>query len=142
MRIEGAVEDIDGAIRDLRNYIFGLRPGILADRQLDQALRELGAEFEQRSGVVTVVDVDAGIAAELASIASDVVQVTREALSNVGRHAEATTCRVSLRRGAEGAILDDRRRRPRFRVGNGGRGVWASGTSATAWHRSAARSTS
>jgi signal transduction histidine kinase len=105
IRIEGAVEDIDGAIRDLRNYIFGLRPGILADRQLDQALRELGAEFEQRSGVVTVVDVDAGIAAELASIASDVVQVTREALSNVGRHAEATTCRVSLRRGVEGAIL-------------------------------------
>ena len=108
VRIEAAVEDIDGAIRDLRNYIFGLRPGILADRQLDQALRELGAEFEQRSGVVTVVDIDPGIAAELASVASDIVQVTREALSNVGRHAEATTCRVSLRRGAEGASLDDR----------------------------------
>jgi signal transduction histidine kinase len=104
-RIEGAVEDIDRAIRDLRNYIFGLRPGILADRQLDQALRELSVEFEQRSGVVTVVDVDPGIAAELASIASDVVQVTREALSNVGRHAGATTCRVSLRRGVDGAIL-------------------------------------
>ncbi|MGZ5305184.1 MAG: GAF domain-containing sensor histidine kinase [Actinomycetota bacterium] len=105
VRIEAAVEDIDRAIRDLRNYIFGLRPGILADRQLDQALRELGVEFEQRSAVVTVVDVDPGIAAELASIASDVVQITREALSNVGRHAEATTCRVSLRRGADGAIL-------------------------------------
>jgi signal transduction histidine kinase len=104
-RIEGAVEDIDDAIRDLRNYIFGLRPGILADRQLDQALRELGAEFEERSGVVTVADIDPRIAAELASIASDVVQVTREALSNVGRHAGATTCRVSLRRGADGAIL-------------------------------------
>jgi signal transduction histidine kinase len=123
VRIEGAVEDIDGAIRDLRNYIFGLRPGILADRQLDQALRELGAEFEQRSGVVTVVDVDPGIAAELASIASDVVQVTREALSNVGRHAEATTCRVSLRRGVEGAILmidDDGRG---FAPGAGGKGL-------------------
>jgi signal transduction histidine kinase len=106
VRIEGAVEDIDRSIRDLRNYIFGLRPGILADRQLDQALRELGAECEQRSGVVTVVDVDPGIAAELASSASDVVQITREALSNVGRHAEATTCRVSLRRGVEGAILE------------------------------------
>jgi signal transduction histidine kinase len=104
-RIEGAVEDIDGAIRDLRNYIFGLQPGILADRRLDQALRELGTEFEQRSGVVTVVEIDPSIAAELASIASDVVQVTREALSNVGRHAEATTCRVSLRRGADGAVL-------------------------------------
>ncbi len=123
VRIEGAVEDIDGAIRDLRNYIFGLRPGILADRQLDQALRELGAEFEQRSGVVTVVDVDPRIAAELASIASDVVQVTREALSNVGRHAEATTCRVSLRRGVEGAILvidDDGRG---FEPGAGGKGL-------------------
>jgi signal transduction histidine kinase len=123
IRIEGAVEDIDGAIRDLRNYIFGLRPGILADRQLDQALRELGAEFEQRSGVVTVVDVDAGIAAALASIASDVVQVTREALSNVGRHAEATTCRVSLRRGVEGAILvidDDGRG---FEPGTAGEGL-------------------
>ena len=104
-RIEGAVEDIDRAIRDLRNYIFGLRPGVLADRQLDQALRELGTEFQERSDVLTVVDVDLGIAAALASIASDVVQVTREALSNVGRHAGATTCRVSLRRGPEGAVL-------------------------------------
>ncbi len=122
-RIEGAVEDIDGAIRDLRNYIFGLRPGILADRQLDQALRELGAEFEERSGVVTVVDLDPAVAAQLASIASDVVQVTREALSNVGRHAEAKTCRVSLRRGAEGAILeidDDGRG---FEPGAGGKGL-------------------
>ncbi len=33
-RLEGAVEEIDRAIRDLRNYIFGLRPGILADRHL------------------------------------------------------------------------------------------------------------
>ncbi|MGZ6545751.1 MAG: GAF domain-containing sensor histidine kinase [Actinomycetota bacterium] len=105
-RIEDAVEDIDRAIRDLRNYIFGLRPGILADRQLDQALRELGAEFEERSAVVTVVDLDPRVAAELSSIAGDVVQVTREALSNVGRHAAATTCRVSLRRTAAGALLE------------------------------------
>lgn len=105
-RIEEAVEDIDRAIRDLRNYIFGLRPGILADRQLDQALRELGAEFESRTGVVTVVDVDPTVAAELSSIASDVVQLTREALSNVGRHAEADTCRVSLHRRTGGAVLE------------------------------------
>ena len=52
-----------------------------------------------------MVDIDAGIASQLASVASDIVQLTREALSNVGRHAEATTCRVSLRRVAEGAVL-------------------------------------
>ncbi|MGH2597691.1 MAG: GAF domain-containing sensor histidine kinase [Actinomycetota bacterium] len=105
-RIESAVEDIDGAIRDLRNYIFGLRPGILADRQLDQALRELAAEFEGRTGVVIVVDVDPTVAAELASVASDVVQLTREALSNVSRHAQATTCRVTLRHANGGAMLE------------------------------------
>jgi signal transduction histidine kinase len=105
-RIEGAVEEIDRAIRDLRNYIFGLRPGILADRQLHQALQELGTEFESRSGVVTVVDVDEQIAGALASRAEDLVQMTREALSNVGRHAKAETCRVSLRRGVlEGTAL-------------------------------------
>jgi signal transduction histidine kinase len=95
-RIGDAVAEIDRSIRDLRNYIFGLRPGILADRQLDQALRALGAEFESRSEVVTVVDVDTTVAAQLASKAGDLVQMSREALSNVGRHARATTCRVSL----------------------------------------------
>ena len=105
-RLEAAVEDVDAAIRDLRNYIFGLRPGILADRQLDQALKELTTEFEAHSGVVTVVDVDGEAASTLASRAGEVVQLAREALSNVSRHAEATTCRVSLRRGAEGIVLE------------------------------------
>jgi len=105
-RLEAAVEDVDRAIRDLRNYIFGLRPGILADRQLDQALKELAAEFGSRSQVVTVVDVDGEVASELSSRAADVVQLVREALSNVGRHGEATTCRVSLFRGSNGATLE------------------------------------
>jgi signal transduction histidine kinase len=104
-RLEGAVEDVDHAIRDLRNYIFGLRPGILADRQLDQALKELAREFSDRSGVVTVVDVDGDAASHLASQAADVVQIVREALSNVGRHADATTCRVRLVRDREGGFL-------------------------------------
>ena len=105
-RLEAAVEDVDGAIRDLRNYIFGLRPGILADRQLDQALTELTSEFGARTGVVTVVDVDGEVASVLASHAGDVVQLAREALSNVSRHGHATTCRVSLRRGDGGLILE------------------------------------
>jgi signal transduction histidine kinase len=112
-RIESAVDEIDRAIRDLRNYIFGLRPGILADRQLDQAIQELASEFQTRTGVLAVVEVDAGVASELASRAADIVQVIREALSNVGRHAEATTCRITLRRardrGAELEIDDDGR---------------------------------
>jgi signal transduction histidine kinase len=105
-RIETAVVELDRVIRDLRNYIFGLRPGILADRQLDQALRQLGDEFEQKSGVVTIVDVDPSAAAELSATAGDVVQLVRESLSNVGRHAGASTCRVSLYRRDEKAVVE------------------------------------
>jgi signal transduction histidine kinase len=105
-RIEYAVEEVDRAIRDLRNYIFGLRPGILADRELDKALRELASEFEERTSVVTVVNVDGSVAAELASVAADVVQLTREALSNVGKHAAANTSSVSLFRSGAGATLE------------------------------------
>jgi signal transduction histidine kinase len=103
-RLEGAVGDLDRVIRDLRNYIFGLRPGILADRQLDQALRHLAAELEERSGMTAVVDIDPEAAAEVGS-AADVIQLVREALSNVSRHAGAATCRLSLRRSKEGSVV-------------------------------------
>jgi signal transduction histidine kinase len=105
-RLQDAVEEVDRVIRDLRNYIFGLRPGILADRQLDQAIQRLVEEFQERNGVVTVAQVDPQAAADLASQAGDVVQLAREALSNVSRHAQAATCRVSLYRAEVGRVLE------------------------------------
>jgi Rrf2 family protein len=56
-RLQDAVEEVDRVMRDLRTYIFGLRP------------------------------------AELTGRAADVIQLAREALSNVSRHAQAVTCR-------------------------------------------------
>lgn len=125
-RLDGAIESIDAAIRDLRNYIFGLRPGILADRQLDQALRELGRELEERSGVVAVVDVDPAMASQFASSATQLIQIAREGLSNVARHAQATTCRLSLVRRGSQAVLeidDDGRGFDPQQVGAGGQGL-------------------
>jgi len=104
-RIERAVEQLDGAIRDLRNYIFGLRPGILADRQLEQALRSLGEEMQARSGEEVEVLVDAALAARLSPQSTDIVQLTREALSNVARHAGASKAKVRLERNGTRAAL-------------------------------------
>ncbi|HET7519154.1 MAG TPA: GAF domain-containing protein, partial [Actinomycetes bacterium] len=56
-RLQDAVEELDRVIRDLRNYIFGLRPGVLADRQLDQALQRLVEEFQERTGVLAIAEV-------------------------------------------------------------------------------------
>ncbi len=104
-RIEGAVGELDKVIRDLRNYIFGLRPGILADRQLDQALRTLGDEVMARSGFNVVVDVDTDLAAGLSGRSHEIVQLTREALSNVARHASAENAAVRLARAGQKALL-------------------------------------
>lgn len=104
-RIEGAVEALDRVIRDLRNYIFGLRPGILADRQLGQALRELGADFQKQSPVQVDVNVDAELAATVSSRSHQIVQLTREALSNVARHAQAQHAAVRLARNGATAVL-------------------------------------
>lgn len=105
-RIEAAVAELDRVIRDLRTYIFGLRPGILGDRQLDAALRSLVEDFERKSGIVTAVDLDDAVASRLADVAGDVVQLAREALSNVGRHSGAATCRLSLYRRNGSAVLE------------------------------------
>jgi two-component system, NarL family, sensor histidine kinase DevS len=104
-RLESSVEELDRVIRDLRNYIFGLRPGILADRQLDEALRALAEEIRSRSSLRVDVDVDASVAAELSARSHDIVQLTREALSNVNRHARAGHASVRLARDGSMARL-------------------------------------
>ncbi len=104
-RIDSAVGELDRVIRDLRNYIFGLRPGILADRQLDQALRELGEDIQKRSTFRVEVEVDAELAAVVSSRSHQIVQVTREALTNVARHAQAKHSVVRLTRTGQTAVL-------------------------------------
>lgn len=97
-RLERAVEELDRVILDLRNYIFGLRPGILADRQLDEALKDLGEQMSSRSGQAIDVRVDSALAARLSGRSAEIVQLTREALSNVARHAKAAHASVRLER--------------------------------------------
>ncbi len=104
-RVEGAVNELDRVIRDLRNYIFGLRPGILAERQLDQALRVLGEEVQERSRITVAVDIDPEVAAAMSPHSHELVQLTREALSNVVRHAGARHAWVSLAGDGSGALL-------------------------------------
>jgi PAS domain S-box-containing protein len=133
-RLDTAVTQIDEVIRDLRSYIFGLRPAAVADRQLGLALEALARDFENRHGVACAVHIDAATAARLAGRAADVLQVAREALSNVGRHARAATCRLSLRQvdgRAELTIEDDGRGFVPEAAGGGGWGLRNLGERAT-----------
>ena len=105
-RLQQAINEIDRVIGDLRNYIFGLRPDVLDAAGLGEALGQLAHEFEERAGIPVAVDVDVSLEQPLAGIASHLVQMARESLSNVARHANAATCRVSLRQSGEVATLE------------------------------------
>ena len=105
-RLEEGVSEIDRVIGDLRSYIFGLRPEILAESRVTEALEQLAHDFEARTGIVAATDLDRGLDTALTEHAADLVQVAREALSNVGRHSHATTCRVTLHRVGDAAVLE------------------------------------
>lgn len=108
VRISQAVENIDRVIRDLRNYIFGLRPGAAADREVERSLGDLAASFERANGAVIELAIDPTAASRVAGRAGDVVQLAREAISNAIRHSRCDVVRVALSSDGETAWLEVR----------------------------------
>ena len=104
-RIQQFVSEIDGVIGDVRSYIFGLRPSVLSAGNLTNTLDQLAHEVEERTGVTVIVEVDVSLEAPLSEAGAQIVHIVREALSNMGRHSGATTCRVSILRDGSCAII-------------------------------------
>jgi signal transduction histidine kinase len=114
-RIHTAVEELDRVIRDLRNYIFGLEPGVLADRQLGSALEDMAEEFQHRTGVVAVAEIDPDAAAAVGQHAAE-----GRAVGSRGAVQREPPCRrghlpgVAARGGGWCGAAGDRRRRSWF----------------------------
>lgn len=95
-RLLGTVDDLHDIVRDIRTAIFDLHGGVgsssgLRDR-LSHALTDLTADTElhttvRMSGPLGVVD---------AELAEDAEAVVREAVSNVVRHANASTVSLTV----------------------------------------------
>jgi signal transduction histidine kinase len=94
-RVESAIDAIHGTIRDLRRFIFGLRPEFLEEGDLPSALRALADEF-RRTTLATVVVETVGDADVPPVIATTALQLAREALSNVARHSGASAVTIRL----------------------------------------------
>lgn len=105
-RLRAVVAQLDAVIKDLRNYIYGLRPNLVREQQLEDALRQLVDDFASRSAVTAVADIDPEAAQALNARAGEVILLAGEALSNVGRHASALTTRLTLRGNGGAAILE------------------------------------
>jgi signal transduction histidine kinase len=115
-RISGVVDSLDHSIRQIRNSIFELRdhvgpqgPGVRA------AVLDVVAEisgllgFDPEVRFAGPVDTIVG-----AGMAEDIIAVVREALTNVARHAQATSVEISLTASTE---------RVELRVADNGQGM-------------------
>jgi len=94
-RVERAIDSIHTAIRDIRNFIFGLRPELLEDLDLGGGLANLADEFRRSTLIQTELTAQ-GPLDLAAEDAVQLLQLAREALSNVARHAAATRVSVDL----------------------------------------------
>lgn len=95
-RLDAAIDAIDGTIRDLRNAIFHLRPQTAAALGLAGGLVELAREFEVNALVRPALDISSDLDARVGAwVVPDVLQIVREALSNVARHARPCAVTVS-----------------------------------------------
>lgn len=96
-RIASAVDALDGAIRELRNYIFRLRPHEAASLGLERGLAELAREYEVNALVRPELQIAPSLDARVpSSLAPDLLQIVREALSNVAKHAGASNVTVRV----------------------------------------------
>ncbi|KGN40685.1 histidine kinase [Knoellia aerolata DSM 18566] len=119
-KLESAVDELDAAIKDIRHAIFALHrvPGA----------RPLSAEIATVCGDAAVT---LGFAPELRlsgrmadipdSVSADLLAVVREALSNVARHASASSAHVSVEVGDDVRVVvaDDGRGLPSDAVRSG-----------------------
>lgn len=96
-RLESAVDALDATVREVRSAIFELHTARLPGRSVRQEVLDLCAESARALGFEPVVRFDGPIDTTVENQAADhLIAVLREALSNVARHAQATTAEVRL----------------------------------------------
>ena len=86
---------IDKTISDVRNLAFRLRPGILDDLGLVDALELYTTDFEKRTGITCAFE-HGNIPATIETVSTAAYRIAQEALTNVARHAAAGHVDVQL----------------------------------------------
>lgn len=95
VRLDEAVDNLDAAIKDIRQTIFELHRA-KPTRELREEIAELVRASGQSLGFVPELTVDGPLDSLTAELEADVVAVVREGLSNVVRHAQASAASVRV----------------------------------------------
>ncbi|MGB7288135.1 MAG: ATP-binding protein, partial [Salaquimonas sp.] len=94
--IDKSMTAIVTAISEIRRISMALRPSILDDMGLATALKSLGSDFTERTGIEVIVEAE-----NIGSLLSDMEKTTlyriaQEALTNVAKHSNATDVMITL----------------------------------------------
>ncbi|QAY69724.1 sensor histidine kinase [Xylanimonas protaetiae] len=89
--LDHAHAEVKETLAELRNLVRGIHPAVLSDRGLDAALSALAA----RSTVPVRVQVDGDLAAATPAAQAAAYFVVAEALTNVAKHAQASSALVT-----------------------------------------------
>jgi two-component system, NarL family, sensor histidine kinase UhpB len=112
--LDETVETVRGSLDEVRRVARELRPGVLEDLGLANALRELCTVFSERAGL----RIERRIAPTLPPLGPEtelvIYRVAQESLTNAARHAAATRVELRLERVPGGVVL---------RVSDNGRGL-------------------
>lgn len=95
-RMDDAIATLDNVVRDVRSYIFALQPKAVEERGLKAAIEELVRDLEVNTLAETTIQLsDEAVDALSDTARADIIQIVREILSNIARHAQAHEVWVS-----------------------------------------------
>jgi nitrate/nitrite-specific signal transduction histidine kinase len=94
-RVDAAIDTLHGVIRDIRNFIFGLRPLLLDSGNLQEGLGVLADEMRRNTAISIKVDTDLDEELPMPVVA-ELLAIAREALANVARHSEARNAAIEV----------------------------------------------
>ncbi len=89
-------ELIDKTIKDVRSIAIRLRPGVLDDLGLVDALEWLTSDFENHSGIICIFEHD-NVPVLNETVSTAAYRICQEAMTNVARYAEASRVSVVLK---------------------------------------------
>jgi signal transduction histidine kinase len=105
-RVERAIDSIHVAIRDLRTFVFGLRPELVEGSSLIGGLAALAEAFRHNTLIEPHVSWPADLFEPPPDTVAEMLAISSEALSNIARHARATNVTIEIRRAPPELVLE------------------------------------
>jgi signal transduction histidine kinase len=106
--LDGAIENLNRIIREIRNYIFDLRPFHLQSSDLEGAINELLREIRVNTLIDTRMSLDADVHLDQLQedSARQLLHIAREALANVCKHSQASSVAVDIFPNGEALVME------------------------------------